>query len=343
MRGEISVKESVDLKKLRDFVHESLLVPAAGGDPLRLAWEQSRRKLIDAETDPQEQARLWQVLGRTDPGEACYREVVDADSTALAALSGALLARLTAGPLLTALGVTPLFAAFASAAGGAAFAVWLCLRFGDKASAWVGTAVGIVGAGTVLRWVGWPIPFLKKEAQTKNWLKLAILVVLAVLCKRRRFFDKEDAERRLMLALQCDLSSPVEAVPGPLPEPRIQLPRLEKLMPDLQSLYASSREQLSAAAEQLLLDAANLGYNSLGGRPFFALEEMVSPETATELKVPQGPASNGKKRLLWNAETAKRYEPFGSYDDGEAVIEEVPPVEFKGELRKKGLVRRAPR
>ncbi len=93
----------------------------------------------------------------------------------------------------------------------------------------------------------------------------------------------------------------------------------------LHDLHGASAENLVAAAEALLIEAANGGYEGLNGKPLFA-----------------GGAS-GRSKLTWSRELGERYDCFGSYDYGDAVIEERPPVIRDGEILAKGVVRRATR
>ncbi len=91
----------------------------------------------------------------------------------------------------------------------------------------------------------------------------------------------------------------------------------------LLELKSSPREELEAAAEALLIEASNRGYDGLSGTPAFC-----------------GP-SPSRKVLVWNQDMRSRYDTFGHYEDGDSVVEERPPVMVGDEVQEKGMVRRA--
>ncbi len=92
----------------------------------------------------------------------------------------------------------------------------------------------------------------------------------------------------------------------------------------LYDLKNASPDGLVAAAEGLLIEAANGGYEGLRGTPSFVK--------------PSGPSV-----FSWSADLLDRYEPFGYYDEGDPVVEERAPVVKDGMVLEKGVVRRAHR
>ncbi len=280
-----------------------------GQDPLQAAWERTRRSLIEEERDPVCRAELLMLLGRSDPGKARYQESADPVSAALTALTGALAGWGLLGWLLGALGFGAEAATFLGTALGSAGASWGCIRYGMKLRKWMLALSGALAAGKVLR----------HPLSPKGWLMLGATGLLAACCRKRQVFDRNDARQRILMALRWDLSL------GGGDRPALTVTsELAALLPQLQNLHAAGIAELPAAAEELLLTAANLGYTVLGSEPAF-----VRPPV--------------RKRLRWTQEVRNRYQGFGYYDEGDEVLEERPPLERDGVLIEKGLVRRAPR
>ncbi len=297
-------------EKMKSATEAALKPPAEfGQDPLQAAWERTRLNLIEQEEDPTSRAELLLLLGRSDPGKARYQESADPLSAALTALTGAITGRLLLGWLLGLLGFGAETAAFLGTALGSAGASWACIRYGVRLRKWMLALSGTLAAGKVLR----------HPLNPKGWFLLAFTGLLAVCCRKRQVFDRKDAEQRILMALRWDLAVPQKEA-GALE----MGPDLEALLPQLQNLQAAGMAELPAAAEELLLTAANLGYSVLGKAPAF-------------IRPPE------RKRLRWTQEVRDRYRGFGYYDEGDEVLEERPPLERDGVLVEKGLVRRAPR
>lgn len=139
----------------------------------------------------------------------------------------------------------------------------------------------------------------------------------------RSVLNREEAKIRLSLMAEVahgriEALSLTAASVGGGPDPSIGRALLD--------LKRASREHLEAAAEALLIEASNSGYEGLDGSNSFS-----------------GPSEASPVFLIWSSELRKIYDTFGHYEDGDKVIEERPPVIKDGEVLDRGMVRRAGR
>ncbi len=178
----------------------------------------------------------------------------------------------------------------------------------------VGAALGAVVGGIALP----PLP----EALSSPWIGAIFSLigsVAAVFLTRAKVVADMD-QARLRLALMAELTHRrIEA--GAVEPVRKGDRDIGRALYDLKN---ASPEGLEVAAEALLIEAANRGYEGLGGTPSFVR--------------PSGPSM-----LRWSSDLLDRYEPFGCYDDGDRVVEERSPVIKDGVVLEKGVVRRADR
>jgi len=89
------------------------------------------------------------------------------------------------------------------------------------------------------------------------------------------------------------------------------------------SLHAASNESLPVAADELIQEARNCGFEGLEGPPAF----MTSAE--------------GEQTVLaWTKDLLNKYEAFGDIAEGDKVKVERRPVVFGGSVIERGLVRK---
>jgi hypothetical protein len=98
---------------------------------------------------------------------------------------------------------------------------------------------------------------------------------------------------------------------------------LKRLSGKIYALHHTSGNALSVAADELILEAKNCGFEGLDGPPSF-LES--SPETRQEFK--------------WRKGMAQQYELFGHVTEGDRVWVQRKPVVLDGTVIERGLVRK---
>ena len=178
----------------------------------------------------------------------------------------------------------------------------------------VGAVLGVFWGGLILP----PLP----AALSAQWIWTLFALtgsVAGVFFTRAKVIPDMD-QARVRLALMAELTCKRIEVTAVEPVRRTD----GEIARALYDLKNASPEGLVAAAESLLIDAANRGYEGLGGTPSFVR--------------PSGPSM-----LRWSSDLLDRYEPFGCYGDGDRVVEERPPVIKDGVVLEKGVVRRADR
>ena len=89
------------------------------------------------------------------------------------------------------------------------------------------------------------------------------------------------------------------------------------------ALHRTAPESLSVAADELIQEARNCGFEGLEGGPAF------SSAAAGEQSV-----------IAWTSDLLARYETFGHVAEGDKVKVERRPVVFDGEVMERGLVRK---
>ncbi|MBL7187382.1 MAG: hypothetical protein ISS70_13755 [Phycisphaerae bacterium] len=89
------------------------------------------------------------------------------------------------------------------------------------------------------------------------------------------------------------------------------------------ALHQTAPESLSVAADELIQQARNCGFEGLEGSPAFS-------------SAPAGEQSV----IAWTSDLLNKYEPFGHVAEGDKVRIERRPVVFDGEVMERGLVRK---
>jgi hypothetical protein len=129
----------------------------------------------------------------------------------------------------------------------------------------------------------------------EQWLNWAV-PVLALLCLCRALPTEESADR--------------ESAFG----------RIAAL---IYALHSTPAESLPVAADELIQEARNCGFEGLEGTPAFSSTGPGSPEV-----------------LVWSDDLQEKYVPFGHVVQGEKVQIERRPVIFNGSIVARGLVRK---
>jgi hypothetical protein len=99
---------------------------------------------------------------------------------------------------------------------------------------------------------------------------------------------------------------------------------LRQLSRKIYALHHASQDALSVTADEVILEARNLGFEGLDGQPEF-------------LESTQRAAS---ETIVWYASLAGRYEMFGHINEGDSVRVERKPVVLEGQVMERGLVRK---
>ncbi len=89
------------------------------------------------------------------------------------------------------------------------------------------------------------------------------------------------------------------------------------------ALHRTTPESLSVAADELIQEARNCGFEGLEGSPAF------SAGAAGEQSV-----------IAWTSDLLSKYETFGHVAKGDKVRVERRPVVFDGQVMERGLVRK---
>lgn len=195
-------------------------------------------------------------------------------------------------------------------------------KYIDRRSLAVSVALGAVLGAFAVELVLPPLPATWVPAQWIGAIGASLGAVGAVFFARPK--EVPDMGRaRAHLALLAELTcKTIEATTAkPVEQARKNDGDIARALYDLKN---ASPDGLVAAAEGLLIEAANGGYEGLRGTPSFVK--------------PSGPSV-----FSWSADLLDRYEPFGYYDEGDPVMEERAPIVKDGVVLEKGVVRRASR
>lgn|GEM_PF-1318473 len=92
-------------------------------------------------------------------------------------------------------------------------------------------------------------------------------------------------------------------------------------------LHQSPADELETACQELIQEAKKLGFEGLSSKPVFLQNE----EERTDKKV-----------IKWSPGFEEHYDSFGEVEEGDRVRIEEPAIIFKGEVIKKGMVRKIP-
>ncbi len=89
------------------------------------------------------------------------------------------------------------------------------------------------------------------------------------------------------------------------------------------ALHRTAPESLSVAADELIQEARNCGFEGLEGSPAFSAA-----------------AAGGQSVIAWTSDLLTKYETFGHVAAGDKVRVERKPVVFDGQVMERGLVRK---
>jgi hypothetical protein len=171
-----------------------------------------------------------------------------------------------------------------------------------------------------------------RRSGIKRILIYIAIIFLLVFARRKRRYDREGHERAVKEALMLWTESSAVLLAHlwlsdrevPATEPgKDEIVRT--LGARIRAIHEASREDLPAAADELIQEARNLGFDGFGQSPRFLTEGAPPVE---------------RRVLTWNEQYRRQFRTYGAVENGDQVTVETEPVIFEGEVREKGLVRK---
>ena len=159
-------------------------------------------------------------------------------------------------------------------------------------------------------------------------LYLAVIFVL-VITRRHPRYDRQGYEATVRAAVEQWLDEAFVLLiwlcsnGGASPREQELAPAIAELGERIHALHQASQENLPVAADELIQEARNQGFEGMEGSSQF-LQGEVAKTTS----------------FAWDRQLQRRYETFGQIEPGDNVIVQKEPVVLNGVVRKKGVVRK---
>jgi hypothetical protein len=211
-------------------------------------------------------------------------------------------------------------------------------------SATVGAILGMVALTPLFRWA-FTMPDLGLVLGGPLGAFLAVLIVnrisrSSILLKlvrkifrraqRLQVFDRRSQEQVVRSAIEqwLDMAIPLLAAlcsmrSWPAEAPADKDSAFRRIGGLIYALHRTAPESLSVAADELIQEARNCGFEGLEGAPAFL----------------SGPVSD-QSVIDWTSDLLNKYETFGHVAEGDKVRVERQPVIFDGKVMQRGLVRK---
>lgn len=148
--------------------------------------------------------------------------------------------------------------------------------------------------------------------------------------RRRQRYDRQSHERAVRASIEqwLDLSVPLLTMlclfrSQPQAAPADRESAFRRIAGLIYALHGASPESLSVAADELIQEARNCGFEGLEGAPVF---------------LSGGEVEQGV--IEWSPDLLTKYETFGDVAEGDKVRIERRPVVFDGNVVERGLVRK---
>ena len=203
-------------------------------------------------------------------------------------------------------------------------------------------ALGVATIGEVWRLLSGGTPWRKlwrRLAEGRSAVKriltyVGILLILLV-SKRRPVYDRDEYERVIRTTVEHWLEGALILLSSLVHSRKLDNDNEHRLVEDLtrtlgvklRELHATPPEALPVAADELLHEAASLGFGGIAGPPLFLSGAERAPQSD----------------LVWSVELSDRYDRFGHIEPGDEVTVEREPVLFRDRVKEKGLVRKVHR
>ena len=156
-------------------------------------------------------------------------------------------------------------------------------------------------------------------------------LLLRFLAPRRQVrYDRQSHEQVVRMAIEqwLDLAIPLLAAlccwrTWSEDDPADKESAFRKIAALIYALHRTAPESLSVAADELIQEARNCGFEGLEGAPAFSAGAV------------------GKQSVIaWTSDLLNKYETFGHVAEGDKVKVERQPVVFDGRVMERGLVRK---
>lgn len=168
--------------------------------------------------------------------------------------------------------------------------------------------IGCYIAGILLLFLATPKPVYDRESHEKTvkivveqWLNQAVILLMCIY-------------HEITLSQSQDNTFDMAAA-------------LKKIGKHLTSIYNCPAKDLHFLTSELIQEAQDLGFEGFDGQPAF-------------LESPDNVKSVSRKRSVWKAKMQEKYDSFGYVEEGDEIVVEHEPVIFRGEILKKGVVRK---